>query len=653
MRWIVPGLCLFALLAWAPGTEAAAASAVPLDHWEKNLAPNPGLELDANGDGKPDGWGLPYGQCVWDAAEKHSGTRSLRFTNTDKKLYRLIIAEVDLVPDARYRFSAWVKGKDIRDGDPHRRGAGLCLEWFNAKGQWLGGEYPKCKAGTFDWTHLKGETGPVPAETARGRLILYMQRGTVGAAWFDDVEARAIRRPMLVVRLIAPAYRATLEAPTKGKKLTVEMRVNRREHGLPRRGLRLQASLLDAAGRGRATLPPQPAPEDERPAGLSWRLPDLPAGAHTLAVRLLDGVGKQLADQKKPLRVAQPSKRKVTIDERGRLIADGRPFFPLGLYLGATEDEHLERIAKGGFNTILCYGYGTGKDPRAYLDRAHRHGLEVIYSVMGGDINVVRKYVTDLRDHPAILAWYTNDELGPTWVPQLKAGYDLACQLDPNHPTFQVLCNPSQFHLYYDVTDVLGCDPYPVPRHPITMVGEWMDTARAGMCEAKPTWCVAQIFQWAVYSHKPKEREPTYGEKRAMVFLALIHRAQGLICYSYFDLFRDGAKGQRASKEVFERRWKEVSAIAGEVRQLMPALLEGKEVGADRKGIVRHRILEYNNAAYVIGVNTDPGARSKLTVRLPKRERATRIDTQRELQLQDGKLVDELGPLEAAIYVAK
>jgi len=235
----------------------AAAPNVRADHWEKNLAPNGSFELDANGDGKPDGWGLPHGQCAWDTTEKRSGKRSLRYTNTDKRIYRLIMAEVDLVPDARYRFSAWVKGKEIHDAHATHRGAGLCLEWFNAKGHWLGGEYPKCKVGTFDWARLEGEAGPVPAGATKGRVILYFQRGTIGTAWFDDVEVRAIRRPMLVVRLLAPAYRATLEPPTQGRKLTVQVRVNRVEHGLPRGGLQLQALLVDAAGRAQATFPPR------------------------------------------------------------------------------------------------------------------------------------------------------------------------------------------------------------------------------------------------------------------------------------------------------------------------------------------------------------------------------------------------------------
>jgi hypothetical protein len=512
---------------------------------------------------------------------------------------------VALIPGVRYCISAWVKGKDVR-GDGHDQGAGLCIEWSDKAGKWLGGHYPGCKAGTFDWTHIESETGAVPADAASAHVVLYLRQHSTGTAWFDDVEVAAIRGPVLDARIVSPAYRATVTMPTKGKTLVVEARVNRAEYELPREGLVIDLLLLPDG------LSSQPVKGDDASVRLSLVLPELAAGQHTVDVGLDNWRPEFVRKRRITFRVGEQVSRKVTLDETGRLLVEGKPFFPLGLYLGPTEDEHLERIAKAGFNTILCYGYGAGKEPRAYLDRAAKHGLKVIYSIQDfyegstwhpkqpgmSDLDQMRKYITELRDHPALLAWYTNDELGPEWMPKLQAAYDLVRELDPDHPAFQVLCVPSQNALYYGVTDILGVDPYPIPRHPVSMVGEWMDTARAAMSEAKPVWCVPQIFQWANYSKEAKDREPTFEEKRAMVFLALIHRAQGLVCYSYYDLLKGGERG------VFERRWKEVSAIAGEVAKLAPVLLEGKELAADLKGAVRYRVLEHGGAAHVIAVNT-------------------------------------------------
>ena len=615
-----------------------AAHRVPEDHWGRNLAPNPGLELDAPA------WNLPPGQCAWDAAEKHSGARSLRFTNTDRDVYRLITAPVALIPGVRYRISAWVKGKDVRDSDAHGQGAGLCIEWSDKTGKWLGGYYPECKAGTFDWTRLEGETGAVPADAASAHVVLYLRQHNTGTAWFDDVEVTAIRGPVLDFGIVSPHYRAMVQRPTEGKRLGLRLRLNLAEHDLPKSGLAFEASVAAADGRVVVTRRSPRQAETQGTAYWVVDLPDLAVGRYTLAVALLYVDALRLSEPTKAaFRVAEPKSRKVMLDEAGRLLVEGKPFFPLGLYLGPTEDEHLERIAKAGFNTILCYGYGAGKDPRAYLDRAAKHGLKVIYSIKDfyegstwypkqgatSDLDQMRKYITELRDHPALLAWYTNDELEPRWMPKLQAAYDLVCQLDPDHPAFQVLCVPSQNHLYYGVTDILGVDPYPIPRHPVTMVGEWMDTARTATWWAKPVWCVPQIFQWANYSKDAKDREPTFEEKRAMVCLALIHGAQGLICYSYYDLL----KGD--DEAVFDRRWKEVSAIAGEVAKLAPVLLEGREVAADLKGAVRYRAIEHNGATHILAVNTLPVPQDA-SIGLPK-----------------VKWTKRLGPLEAAIEAAR
>ena len=661
MRSFVSLLWLIALAAPLAAAGRGPAPKVPADHWGANLVGNAGFET---GRGGPEGWSLPAGQWACDAVEHKSGERSLRFTNRDPKVYRLVAAPVKLIPGVRYRFSVWVKGKEVRSAEPSDKGAGICIEWMKADGTWLGGSYGSCKAGTFDWSQVVHEGGPVPTAAGRAHVVLYMRRGTTGTAWFDDVRVEAIRGPLMAVRLLEPAYRACVETPTEGRTLTVQVRVNRHEHDVPAGTLAAKVLLRELSGPPLGRFPPQRVPEGREAAALSWKLPRLRPRSYLLSFALDDRTGKQLAMVKTTLRVAEAMRRKVTIDARRRLVVDGKPFFPLGLYLGPTEDEHLARIAKGGFNTVLCYGYGVGREPRAYLDRAHKHGLKVIYSVKDfydgtrwfpkgpgkRGIDLVRDYVTRFREHPALLAWYTNDELGPQHLPALRKAYDLVCRLDPHHPAFQVLCRPSQNHLYYGVTDILGVDPYPIPRHPVTMVGDWMETAHEAMSRRKPAWCVPQIFQWGVYHHDPKQREPTFDEKRAMVYLALVHRAQGLICYSYYDLFKAVERGKKVPAEVFERRWREVSSIAKAVRQIIPFLLEGEEAGADLKAALRHRVLKHGAKACVIAVNTHSATPATTDVAIPG-ARATRLDTGRPAPVADGRLRAPLAPLGAGVFL--
>ena len=159
-----------------------------------NLVANPGFEANADADVVPDAWQAPMDMVAWDKAVSHSGGYSLRFTNTDKATYRLITQSLPLKAGARYRVSVWVRGQDVRDGDEYDDGAGICLEWYNAAGKWVGGSYPACVKGTFSWRPVTIETGELPPQTAGGHVAVYLRRNNTGTAWFDDVVVEEVSR---------------------------------------------------------------------------------------------------------------------------------------------------------------------------------------------------------------------------------------------------------------------------------------------------------------------------------------------------------------------------------------------------------------------------------------------------------------------------
>lgn len=151
------------------------------------------------------------------------------------------------------------------------------------------------------------------------------------------------------------------------------------------------------------------------------------------------------------------------------------------------------------------------------------------------------------------------------------------------------------------------------------MVAEWTKSAREEMKHCKPVWVVPQIFAWSVYTGKPEEREPTLGEKRCMAYLALIHGANGLIFYSYFDLFRD-IGGKKAEPEVFERRWNEVRQLGKELASLLTVLLEGETVSVkvgQPENMVNFRCFRLKNEICLLVANpSDQEAEVMLTMRL-------------------------------------
>lgn len=626
-----------------------------------NIVVNGGFEREEKG--IPTRWAIPQDIVSLDTNTVHSGRFSLKYARVDRGDYRLVSQKLPCVPGKFYKVTVWVKGVNVK-GDPADQGAGFCIEWADKGGKWLGGSYPSCLAGTFDWREISTFVR-IPKEAGEVHITLYMRRGTTGVAWFDDVEVIRVAPPLLTIRPVSPHYRGIIQLPTKGKKAAAKLEIAREDYDLRDVNLWVMSELRDGGGALVAGVEKE-LKSNEEESEIAFPLPELSPGSYEWIFRLLKGK-EELARESIDLRAVKKVEEKVYIDEKGRLIVNGKPFFPLGLYLGPTEEEHLKRIGEAGFNTILCYGYGVEREPEAYMERAQKYGLKVIYSIkdfyegtsyfpqMGkSGLELAKEYVEKFRDHPALLAWYINDELPISYIPRLTEMYELVKKLDPNHPQLQVLYQIPDLELYYNCTDIMGVDPYPIPSQPITMVSEWTSLAVKAMAKAKPVWVVPQIFDWSVYSPNNPPREPTFEEKKNMFYQALINGAKGLIAYSYFDLLRITG-GKEAPREIFERRWQEISRIAKEIKSLIPALLGGEDVaqlqGKLGDGKVMIRGLSYRNKLYILSANTSSESLS-ITLLLPGKgwKTAKSIDGT-PITLKEGKLSLQLKPLESTTYV--
>ena len=98
-------------------------------------------------------------------------------------------------------------------------------------------------------------------------------------------------------------------------------------------------------------------------------------------------------------------------------------------------------------------------------------------------------------------------------------------------------------------------------------------------------WQVPQIFNWASYKKTEREkrdyRAPTYEEMRGMAWMCVANGANGLIFYSFFDLFKmdktTAEGGFAAVREPFDERWGEVKKTAQEINDQFPILLSAGE----------------------------------------------------------------------------
>jgi hypothetical protein len=218
---------------------------------------------------------------------------------------------------------------------------------------------------------------------------------------------------------------------------------------------------------------------------------------------------------------------RVMFEEAGTALVNGKPFFPIGLFTYSLDEPTIAEIRKEGFNTVTVL---TEHHEPAQLDRVQREGWMAVCPPE-------EKWLRAGTNHPALLAWYLSDE--PEGHGHTPAGLrDKYLQLkarDPNHPIaldhfmWEALVN------YKDACDLTMTSVYPLTSAgpaPITHIGLFIDHARSQHRPNWPHWPFIQIFG-GTNCEGGKWKQPEPAEVRAMVYNALVHRANGIFYFSY------------------------------------------------------------------------------------------------------------------------
>lgn len=574
-----------------------------------NLIRNPGFE-EAR-DGFPADWSGQRDVYSGVDSPVHTGHGALRYVNADAGRYVLCTQTIPLEAGKRYEVRFWAKSRDLVGEDS---GATVCLEWSDASGRWIGGYYPGGVKGTTDWTLKVGQTPPIPPEAARCTVSCYVRQRMTGEAWWDDIEVRQYRGPLMSAVLLRPNYRgllAIMEGPA-----AVRVALNLADYEIEPGQVALNAELLDARGRVRHKSSYRPT-SAECIVALPTR--GLPPGTYTARVSAaVRGAESTRVEDRFGLRIvaaAGVDGRTCRIDEHCRLLVNGQPFFPLGMYFSGIEEADLRLYADSAFNCLMPYGGAT----REQMDLAHRLGLKVIYTVKDAyygsqwcppeirsaddERGYIETKVRQFRQHPALLAWYLNDELPLEYLDRLEAHQRWLEELDPNHPTWVVLYQVDQVASYGRTFDVIGTDPYPIPDRPARTAGQWTRMTKASLGDARPVWMVPQAFNWACYRPEDagKFRPPTYDELRSMAWQCIAEGANGLVFYSFFDINRDPAM-------PFEEHWVRLKRLAAEINEIAPVLLSVEDapaIKAQSADWLHWAVRQQGDTTYLIVVNDE------------------------------------------------
>lgn len=227
-----------------------------------------------------------------------------------------------------------------------------------------------------------------------------------------------------------------------------------------------------------------------------------------------------------------------------------------GLWAWGDWDDALKIVKNNGFDIAI------GVSNKKVLDRAHELGLKCIvdYGLKKEEaqdetkwqkyLEGLRTKVTELKDHPAVFAWYIVDE--PDWqkipVEKIKIATDLVRSIDKTKPLFTVLTIKDRWHEYLPYFDIISIDPYLKVKRDGTSetpekVREWIIKMRSDMKTAnlkKPLWVVLGAFEEKPripLLHKSPFKKPTPDEFNEMVNIALSEKVDGVFAWTLS--FRD------------------------------------------------------------------------------------------------------------------
>ena len=536
---------------------------------------NAGFETpNAKGDGAAD-WSL-YANGMWNVkrGEGRNGTSALICEDVGKGGWT--IQWVDVEPGRVYRVEGWVRTEGVE-------GSGVCIDfsWHDAYGTRIGTAATQPRVmGTTAWTKVSLEAFVPPAATKRCLLGTPVTGNVKGRAWFDDLRIVSVELPP-IGQFISSAYRnRAAEGP-----VTLHVGLGATKDEIAAKGLHGRF-IVPSAASGTRFVEAVQEKGDPRDVSATIDAASLPLGESKIAFELLDGKGKKIAAKSLAFtRTAKPETKGVRIDGRGITRIDGKPFFPLGMFMWKAAPEKIDHYATGPFNCLMPYAEPT----KAEMDYVHSKGLKMIYTLKDtyvglgsakgrgitnetSEVAYITEHVNAFKNHPALLAWYINDELGLDWIKHLTRHRDLFERLDGDHPTWVAHYMVEDIRNHLPGFDVIGSDPYPICQTgdpPISQVMEHTRITRKGVFGARAMWQIPQAFDWGGYRVKDKDktRPPTFDEMRNMAWQFIAEGANGLIFYSY------SSWEKMKWRTPPEQMWDAVCRIGVEVREKFPVFL--------------------------------------------------------------------------------
>lgn len=370
-------------------------------------------------------------------------------------------------------------------------------------------------------------------------------------------------------------------------------------------------------------------------------------GPAKLAVHLYDRANR-IAYGKREIDVSVgptfvPARNRATIDEKGRVIVDGKPFMPIGFWTDFANpktwspdalEAELRKYSEAGFNAICEYsGYLLENDDRrrdAFFALLEKYGIKY----MGGEFSIYGTTPSEAKlakygRYPAVVSWVLSEEVNADKVPAVTARRRLLNRAMPGILVSN--CNIFAPDVFLPANELLFGDFYPYYDAKSVLKGCDSSLKSIEACRGAAAWSSPQCYNWnntklCNWDREPHNKpeytqakfldgEPNEEQKLAVALLMVQRAITGFFFYSYFDMQRspDGLADLPAA------RWAHMKRIAKVLKSLEPFVLSGEgsaEIAAthakDEARVVALSDGRGNRRVVIVGLGLDHETRFAL-----------------------------------------
>ena len=467
----------------------------------------------------------------------------------------------------------------------------------------------------------------------------------------------------ITIDVTQPCYRQTIYATQKLSAIEADIHLAMTSAEMA--GAQVSAALMKGDEEIAASTPVKAATTCD----ISVPIPTLADGKYALAVSVTKA-GKVLhqADTDIAKVPPPPGGHEWRLNENNVLLHNGEPYFIYGWFSGSAADLADPDLPHTATQSYGAHWYDSEKVRRDMFDPiAESGGFITTYPyptprMMDPDdwqrpLNdeekeTLRQRIAELKDHPALWAWYLADEpeLRPALPQRMREIYQIIRDEDPYHPQLLLNDTIAGISKYAGASDIFIPDPYPLFMEggdagaPINKTSQFMQACYEAGGGRKGIMITPQAFNYGDCGLLGN-RAPNFTEVRNQGYQAIVNRATGILWYT--------------------NRWKynypeldvAVTFVGHEMIELKEAIFatpaEGLDISAEQPEEVQASLRKVADRLYLFVVNTATDAQT-ITIKLPGDlpGKLWVVSENRAVQVADNAITDAFDKYATHIYTS-